>query len=195
MDVRTVAWVPEAEGRSWSVAAELAVLWLRRQASEHGEKAGVVLPKMQDYGIPAFRQLAWKTTRRSGRNRVPAGRLAVLAYVPDWESLQFATQLARGGSLVVVEGFGTKLEGWARWHEALDLTTGLQSEALPDDLVELVNRLRFYGNNGFGSPGDLALAKGLVDAAQPIDTELLPAAMLAAGQSVYGVERLVKNIE
>jgi hypothetical protein len=114
--------------------------------------------------------------------------------VPDWESLEFATQLARNGSIVVVEGFGTKVEGWARWHEALNLTTGQQSEALPDDLVELVNHLKFYGNNGFtrGFGRDQALRH--IDSARPVNTELLLGALLAAGQSASGVKRLAELI-
>lgn len=194
MTVRTVAWVPEAETRPWNVAAELAGTWLRLQASEHGERPGAVTPAIQDYSIPDVDRLGWQTSRRSGRDRVPDGRLAVLAYVPDWESLEFATQLARNGSIVVVEGFGTKVEGWARWHEALNLATGQQSEALPDDLIELVNHLKFYGNNGFtrGFGRDQALRH--IDTAQPVDTELLLGALLAAGQSAAGVKRLAELI-
>lgn len=88
--VRTVAWVPEAEVRPWHEAAESAGSWLRRQASEHGDRLGAVTPAIQDYGIPDVDRLGWKTSRRSGRRRVPGGPLGVLAYVPDWESLEFA---------------------------------------------------------------------------------------------------------
>lgn len=194
MTVRTIAWVPEAQTRPWPAAAELAATWLRRQASEHGERPGAVTPAIQEYSIPDVDRLGWKTSRRSGRGRVPDGRLGVLAYVPDWESLEFAIELARDGSIVVVEGFGTKVEGWARWHEALNLTTGQQSEALPNDLVELVSHLEFYGNNGFtrGFGRDQALRH--IDSAQPVDTELLLGALLAAGQSASGVKRLAELI-
>ena len=190
MTVRAFAWVPEAETRPWDAAAEFAGIWLRRQASEHGERPGAVTPAIQDYGIPDVDRLGWKTSRRSGRRRVPDGQLGVLAYVPDWEELEFATQLARDGSLAVVEGFGTRMEGWARWHEAIDLTTGQQSEALPDVLVDLVEQLRFYGNNGFtrGFGRDHALRH--IRSVQPVDSELILGALLAAGQSASGVKRL-----
>lgn len=192
--VRAVAWVPEAETRPWHAAAEFAGTWLRRQASDHGERPGAVTPAIQDYGIPDVDRLGWKTSRRSGRRRVPDGRLAVLAYVPDWESLDFAIRLARDGSIVVVEGFGTKVEGWARWHAAVDLTTGQQSQALPDGLVDVVEQLRFYGNNGFtrGFGRDQALRH--IQSAQPIDTELILSALLAAGQSASSVKRLSELI-
>jgi hypothetical protein len=188
--VRALAWVPEAETRPWDSAAELAGAWLRRQASEHGERPGAVTPAIQDYGISDVDRLGWKTSRRSGRRRVPDGRLAVLAYVPDWEELEFATQLARDGSLAVVEGFGTKVEGWARWHEAVDLTTGQQCEPLPDDLVDVVEQLRYHGNNGFtrGFGRDQALRR--IRSVQPVDTEQILGALLAAGQSASGVKRL-----
>lgn len=194
MTVRAIAWVPEAETRPWHAAAELAGTWLRRQASEYGERPGAVTPAIQGYGIPDVDRLGWKTSRRSGRGRAPDGRLAVLAYVPDWESLGFAAMLARDGSIAVIEGFRTKLEGWARWHEAVDLTTGQQSKTLPDDLVDLVEHLRFYGNNGFtrGFGRDQALRH--IQSAQPVDTELLLGALLASGQSASGVKRLCELI-
>jgi hypothetical protein len=192
--VRAVAWVPEAETRPWPAAAEFAGIWLRRQSSEHGERPGAVTPAIQDYGIPDVDGLGWKTSRRSGRRRVPDGRLAVLAYVPDWESLEFATRLARDGSIAVVEGFGTKMEGWARWHDAVDLTTGQQTEALPDDLVDLVEQLRFYGNNGFtrGFGRDQALRR--IRSVLPVDVDLVLGALLAAGQSASGVKHLSELI-
>lgn len=195
MAVRAFAWVAEAETRPWDAAAEFAGVWLRRQASTHGELPGAVTPTIQDYGIPDVDRLGWMTSRRSGRRRVPDGRLGVLAYVPDWEDLEFATRLARGGSLVVVEGFGTKVEGWARWHEAIDLTTGQQSEALPGDLVDLVEQLRFYGNNGFtrGFGRDQALRH--MRSVEPVDPELILGALLAAGQAASGVKRLAGLIE
>lgn len=194
MRVRAVAWVPEAETRPWDAAAELAGSWLRQRASEHGERPGAVTPAIQNYGIPDVDRLGWKTSRRSGRGRVPDGRLGVLAYVPDWDSLDFATHLALDGSIAVVEGFGTNVEGWARWHGAIDLTTGQPSEALPDDLVDLVERLKIYGNNGFtrGSGRDQALRH--IRSAQPADTELVLGALLAAGQSASGVKRLSELI-
>lgn len=194
MSVRNVAWVPESETRPWGEATELAGAWLRQQASEHGERPGAVTPAIQGYGLPDVDRLDWKTSRRSGRRRVPDGRLGVLAYVPDWESLEFATQLAHDGSMVVVEGFGTKVEGWACWHEAVDLTTGQQSAALPDGLVDLVEQVRFYGNNGFtrGFGRDQALRH--IQSAQPVDTELILGALLAAGQSASGVKRLSELI-
>jgi hypothetical protein len=192
--VRAVGWVPEAETRPWEAAAELAGRWLRLQASEHGERPGAVTPAIQNYGIPDVDRLGWKTSRRSGRRRVPDGRLGVLAYVPDWDSLDFATHLARDGSIAVVEGFGTNVEGWARWQQAIDLTTEQPSEALPDDMVDLVERLRFYGNNGFtrGFGRDQALRH--IRSARPADTELLLGALLAAGQSASGVKRLSELI-
>lgn len=190
MTVRSFAWVPEAETRPRGAAAELAGSWLRQQASEYGERPGAVTPAIQGYGIPDVDRLGWKTSRRSGLRRVPDGRLGVLAYMPDWESLEFATQLAHDGSIAVVEGFGTRVEGWARWHKAVDLTTGEQSQALPGDLVDLVERLRFYGNNAFtrGFGRDQALR--YVQSARPVDTELLLGALLAADQSASGVKRL-----
>lgn len=194
MTVRSLAWVPEAETRPWHEAAELAGRWLRQQASEHGARPGAVTPAIQGYGIPDVDRIGWKTSRRSGRRRVPDGRLAVLAYVPDWESLEFAIQLARDGSIVVVEGFGTRVEGWARWNRAVDLTTGQQSEALPDNLIELVKHLAFYGNNGFTRGFGRDQAMRHIQSARPDDTELMLGALLAAGQSASGVKRLSKLI-
>ncbi len=114
--------------------------------------------------------------------------------MPDWESLEFAIQLANGGSLAVVEGFGTKLEGWARWHRAVDLTSNQLSETLPDDVLELVETLQCYGNNGFarGFGRDQALRR--TTSMQLIDKDLTLGALLAAGQSASGVRRLSQLI-
>lgn len=94
------------------------------------------------------------------------------------------------GMMVVVEGFGTKVEGWARWHEAVDLTTGQQSAALPDDLVDLVERVKFYGDHGFTRVFGRDQALRHIQSAQPVGTELIFGALLAADQSASGVKRL-----
>lgn len=195
MDVRAIAWVPEHETRPWNKAAAYAGAWLRQQARDHGDRIGAVTPVMQDYMIPDVDQLGWKTSRRASRDRIPRGTLGVLAYVPTFDELEFATGLARGGSLVAVEGFGEKLVGWARWHRALDLVSGQAADPLSDEFVEVVNRVKFYGNNGFtrGFGRDQAL-RVLRDV--PADAhELLLGALLAAGQGSTGVKRLSELLQ
>jgi hypothetical protein len=193
--VRAVAWVPEAETRPLDEAAAFAGAWLRQQARDYGDRIGVVTPVIQEYMIDDVDRLGWKTSRRSGRERVPDGTLGVLAYVPGWDELEFATGLARDGSLVAVEETLTPLEGWARWHQAVDLITGEVTEPLADDLRTVVERLKFYGNNGFarGFGRDQALR---VVRDVPADAHgLVLGALLAAGQRSSGVKRLADLLQ
>lgn len=195
MAVRAVAWVPEAETRPWDEAAALAGAWLRQQARDHSDRIGVVTPVIQQYMIDDVDRLGWKTSRRSGRKRVPDGTLGVLAYVPDWDELEFATGLARDGSLVAVEGTLAPLEGWARWQQAVDLITGEVTEPLADDLRTVVERLKIYGNNGFarGFGRDQAMR---VVRDVPADAHgLVLGALLAAGQRSSGVKRLADLLQ
>ncbi|MGH9285334.1 MAG: hypothetical protein ACRD0M_06630 [Acidimicrobiales bacterium] len=149
-----------------------------------------------DPELEAFARRHTHTTRRAGRARVGPGIGPVLAYVPYVDDLEFAMDLARGSSLAVVETASFPLEGWARWLGAWDLVNDEASAPLPGVLAGAVDRLAFYGNNGFGDDFGkrqaTAILRELCAADEP--TRLLPSAVLAAGVSARGVAKLEKSL-
>ncbi|WP_327278457.1 hypothetical protein OG609_44665 (plasmid) [Streptomyces sp. NBC_01224] len=122
------AWVPDDDPeRDWAVAAGLAVDWIRQECAEQGATGVLVLNAFGvEQQIPALRRFAAEhtiTTPRASGERVGRGTGPVFAYVPDAKSLDFAMNLARASSLVVVESaHGFPLKGWARQLGAVDLT-------------------------------------------------------------------------
>lgn len=193
MKPRTTAWMPFHPTEPWEFAADACAGWLREQQRQYGDRPGVVTPVLQTYQIASVDRLGWCTSPRASSERVPSGTLGVLAYVPAPEQLEFATRLARDGPLAVVETASHPLIGWARWCEALNLRTGEGEDALPAEVVDGIEQLQFYGNNGFtrGFDRDQALRilrEDLGDA----DRHLIWGGLLAAGQGASGVERLKK---
>lgn len=129
---------------------------------------------------------------------MPDGEGPVLAYVPHAEELEFATRLARNSSLAVVETVSFPLGGWAAWVGALDLVAGEVTGPLSEPVTEAIERLKFYGNNGFGDDFGKRMARGILDDIRECDewgAGLLPGAVLAAGVSDRGVKNLVKLMD
>jgi hypothetical protein len=75
------------------------------------------------------------TTLRSGRSFRHSG--PVLAYVPDYEMMDLATEVASDASLAVVETIEYPLMGWAMEVRAIDLVTG---EDTPDTRTDSQRR-------------------------------------------------------
>ena len=193
----SVAWVPDDDPqRPWGSAASLAAAWTEQRCAEEGA-AAVLVTNALDHLIPELEEFARRhthTTRRAGRARVGTGVGPVLAYVPYADDLEFAMDLAHGSSLAVVETTGFPLDGWAHWLGAWDMVNEVASPPLPDVLADAVDRLAFYGNNGFGDDFGkrqaTAILSELRSAGAP--TRLLPSAVLAAGVSSRGVAKLEK---
>ncbi|MFE3034263.1 hypothetical protein ACFXKY_21815 [Streptomyces canus] len=205
MSILRAAWVPDDDPeRDWQVAADLAVHWVEREAAEQDATAVLVLNAFgAEQTVPALRQLARRhlvATPRSGRQRVGSGVGPVLAYVPDSKTLEFATGLARGSSLVAVEGVNLfPLRGWASQVHAIDLTRPeCEVEEVDSRLISALGRLKFYGNNGYGPPFDRQQAARVLDdlrSAGLLDRDVVLGAMAAQGVSPNGLKRLRQLID
>jgi hypothetical protein len=63
--------------------------------------------------------------------------------------------------------------------------------ALPDAILAVIDRLKFYGNNGYGPPFDRRQAQHALDELPShVDGRVVAAAALAAGVSARGVKKL-----
>lgn len=187
----------------WETAAALAVDWVRRECAEQGA-TGVLVLNARGSGdsIRALQRFAADhtvTTPRSHWSRVGRGVGPVLAYVPDEKALDFATGLARGSSLAVVEGYSFPLAGWARQVGAVDLARpGDAPEPIDPTVADAITRLASYKNNGFGDPfGKQQAHRILADlhAGGLLDRDLVLGALAARGASPRGVKSLAKLID
>lgn len=124
----------------------------------------------------------------------------MLAYVPDARTLEFATGLARGSSPAAVEGANLfPLRGWAAQARALDLTHPEDEvEEVDARLTSALERLKLYGNNGYGPPFDRQQAARVLDdlrSAGLLDHDVVLGAMAAQGISPNGLKRLDQLIK
>ena len=190
------AWVPELDGWDWDEAAELAVEWVERECAEQRTR-GLLITMTRSSGdsVPALMRFAQRHDHTTPRSRSrPDRRRPVLVYVPDARALDFAAGIARGSSLCAVEGFSTPLGGWARDAGAVDLTGTAPAPApLDPRLAEALDRLHFYGNNGwtrgFGQDQSRPILEQLrVDGL--LDRHAITGAMLARNHSGKAVKRL-----
>lgn len=150
----SVAWVPDDDpSRDWEIAARLAAARVDDRC-QHERATGVLVTNTMDYlGVPALDVFAARHVRaspRAARQRAGTGGGPVLLYVPHEKELEVAMNFARHSSLGVVETVSFPLLGWASWFEAWDLVRQEPTPPLPESVRECVERLAFYGNNGFG---------------------------------------------
>lgn len=148
------AWVPDDDPcRDWEIAAALAVDWVLEQAASLPSRPVLVTNAFGvESSITSLQRLlryADHATPRSRRGFTPYQQHAVLAYVPYEDTLALAMQVARGGALGVVETVEFPLGGWAREVDALDLTTRQAAEPFSTEIGEQLDRVIFYGNNGW----------------------------------------------
>ncbi|MFG2698853.1 hypothetical protein [Kitasatospora sp. NPDC048407] len=199
------AWVPDDDPeRDWELAADLAVSWIRRECAEQRASGVLVVNAFGvEQQVPSLRSFAAEhtvTTPRASRDRVGRGVRPVLAYVPDEKTLDFATHLARGSSLAVVESTqGFALRGWASALGAIDLTRPDErpEEASPG-FAKAIDRLDLYKNNGFGDPFGkqqaLHILQDLVRS-EGLDPEAVLGALAARGASSRALRNLAKLID
>ncbi len=193
----SVAWVPDDDPtRDWEVAARLAAAWVDDRCQHEGA-TGVLLTNTMDYlGVPALDVFAARhvrTSPRPARQRAGTGVGPVLSYVPHEKELETAMNLARGSSLGVVETVSFPLLGWASWFEAWDLVRQEPTPPLPESVRECVERVAFYGNNGFGDQFGKRQAQSILerlDEPARKASALLPGALIAAGVSPRGIRNI-----
>ncbi len=138
------AWVPEDRHRPYDDAVDLALDWLEQQIADEGARTAVLVTNGKAIdGMPnrlvRFARRYSHTTPRSA-HRVQGSRgVPVMAYVPIDEAFELAADLARGSSLVAVEGFATSLTGWANSVGAVDLTGTHQPTPRSPELQEALD--------------------------------------------------------
>jgi hypothetical protein len=197
-DIRyTAAWVPDdAEHRPWEVAFGLAADWIEAQS---GQPLLITPRHQQDAfaAMAAFANTHSATTLRSGRSFRHSG--PVLAYMPDYEMMDLATEVASDASLAVVETIAYPMMGWAMQIRAIDLVTG---EVTPDTRTDSQRReldqVFFYGNNGWAPAFDRERATGVLQSllGEPgMSKGIVVGHMIAKGASGKGVARLAKLID
>ncbi|MFF8556603.1 hypothetical protein ACF058_27710 [Streptomyces sp. NPDC015501] len=197
MGIRHAAWVPEDDALDWEEAAALAARWVRRRGKDEGATPVLVANALDaTSSVPSLR--GFEVTSPQSRSR-PASGEPVLAYTPTLESLVYAEQLARGSSLVIVEGFSFSIRGWARERGASNLFTQ-QGEAASEDRrwLDALERLTFHKNNGWGDTLGKKAAQRAVDdlrVAGLLDVDELVSAMAARGASVRALKGLRRIVE
>ncbi|MCD9904669.1 hypothetical protein LUR56_40365 [Streptomyces sp. MT29] len=148
-----VAWVPDDDpNRRWDLSAELAVQWVKERCARAGAPALLVLErKGAEEEVSALDYLASRATTPKARTQVREGNGPVLAFLPDAKTLYYATSLARGSSLAVVEDTSNfPLRGWAARINAVDLTRpDVSPEPLDYRVAAAVEGLKQYGHNGY----------------------------------------------
>ena len=198
-DIRyTAAWVADdAEHRPPDVAFAMAADWI--EAQPNGQPL-LVTPVRQQSAFPAITRFAnahSATTLGSGRSFRHSG--PVLAYAPDYEMMDLATEVASDASLAVVETIEYPMIGWAMEVHAIDLVTG---EVTPDTRTESQRReldqVYFYGNNGWSPAFDRERATTVL---RPLLSEpgmtkdIVLGHMIAKGANGKGIARLAKLID
>lgn len=191
------AWVPEQEDRSWDDATRLAAAWVEAWLAKHGGRPVVVAvakSSVQHGDDPHLDRLVAKgdlATPRSHAGLRPAG--PVLAYVPDEAAMALAHRLAHGTALCVVEGFGFRVDGWASEARATDLDTGAPPEPLEPEMQAELDRIKFYGNNGWTNGFGATQSMRHLAAIKPrLPRGFVVSAMAAHGASADGMKRLAK---
>lgn len=100
--------------------------------------------------------------------------------------------------MAVVETVQFPLVGWAAWLEATNLLTGEPTPALPDHLRNAIDRLKLYGNNGFGDDFGRRRARTILADLRSdgiLDGDTILGAVLAAGVSARGISQLGRLID
>lgn len=193
-----VAWVPDDDPtRPWDEAADPAARWTHAQCVESGATGVLVTNSLGHLSVPILEEFAnrhRRTSPRGSSSRVGTGVGPVLSYVPEPKSLAFAMSLARQSALCVVEGSLFPLAGWAAQLGAVNLITGDVTPPLEPAMVELVDHLKFIGNNGFGDDYGKRDARRTL-AGTEVDTDVLFGALLAAGIRPNGIRNLERIVD
>jgi hypothetical protein len=137
---------------------------------------------------------------RAGGHATPQSRSRpdrgpVFAYVPSERSLRLAMDLARGYSLVAVEGSNFRLAEWAAGADAVNvLTEEATSSGIPDDVLhDLDSVVSCGGRNGWtGADEKNHVRRHLVSHIQTgrLTPDQAASYMMSQGVSDRGAKRL-----
>lgn len=149
--LRLAAWVPDDDPeRPWDDAADLAAEWIWERSRSEGVQPMVVTNTFSVHlpvSLATIADQGWATPQGKGRyDRGP-----VVVFVPDERTLRKAMDLARGHSLVAIEGYGFSLAQWAAGVDAINLVDPSQrSDPLPTAVIKDLDSVVFFGGrNGW----------------------------------------------
>lgn len=197
------AWVPEQEYRPWEDATAIAVAYVDLACMEQRNR-GLLVTETADgaHYTPSLQQFVARhgrhVTRRSRRNDPYRNQGPILVYVPNAELLDLAAHYARVSSLCAVESASFRLDGWAAATGALNLDTGEQAPAVLAEVRQLLDRIAFYGNNGWGDPFGKTRTRQLLNDLRTLDSlnaDFITSYMIGKGRSGKGVIRLHAMVE
>ncbi|WP_176456317.1 hypothetical protein [Mycobacterium marinum] len=162
--LRAAAWVPDDDPqRPWEEAISLAAQWLWERSRAEGVPPLLVsnARNAAGWGYADLEEIIGAGGHATPKSRTRHDRGPVLAFAPTEASLQLAMDLARGYSLVVVEGSLLPLAEWAASAGAINLLTGRATESqIPDDVREDLASVVFYGGrNGWTGLDEKVQAK------------------------------------
>lgn len=185
------AWVPDDDPvRPWDEAAALVINWVDAQAEELGSKPILVTNAHIDPPVHGF---SWGSDWFSRLSGGTARNRAVMSYVPGIEDFEYALDIARSAAVGVVETVSFRVGGWAAEVGALNLLTGQPTPPHLPAVRELLERLAFYGNNGYGDQFGKKMApdlvRDLINTGQ-IEPELIPGALAAHHVSARGQKKI-----
>lgn len=196
------AWVPGNDPeRPWDAAAALCVQWVIAESKAQATDPLLVTPTQSQWSSGA-ESVVWMAQQYEAAtplsNRAAFSKRPVLAYVPDYQTMEIAGAYARESSLAVVESVSTPLVGWAMEVRAVSLLTG---EATPDTRTESQRKdlesLSFNGHNGWGDDYGKRTARRILSGMRErgdLDPSLILGYMVARGHGHRGVKRLATLI-
>jgi hypothetical protein len=131
-----------------------------------------------------------------GHGGEPGGPVLVLE--TDLKMLEHGIKLADGKILGVTEHIPGTLDGWAAAVRALDLSTGERHLGVSEDVHEILEDLKFEGNNGYPSLKKSSAYATMTKVhigklkERGFDGEFVAGYLLASGISVGAAENLKK---
>lgn len=197
MDSRyEAAWVPDDDPtRSWEVGVAAAVDWVQSRSGDRGRPLLVTATLDVGDGEDALRGMERATSRSRATVTGPTGR-PILTFVPYARELELAAGYARRAALCVVETSSFPVRGWARTTRARNLLTGEVLPPLQPETAELLERLRFSGNNAWSDSYGKDRAADLLDRLRAfVDRAEILGYVLATGGRSGGAERLAKIMD
>lgn len=160
--LRAAAWVPDDDPhRPYEDAAALAARWIVQQGQDEGV-APVVVANTKSVSLPpSLAVLAQRGGLSTPLSPASFGAGPVVAFLPDAKSLRHAMDVARGSSLVAIEGHSFALAQWAAGLGATNLVAGTEPKAgLPAEVTRsLDSAILFGGNNGWSGSHEKDHAK------------------------------------
>ncbi|MEZ0350152.1 hypothetical protein [Mycobacterium sp. pR1184] len=162
--LRAAAWVPDDDPqRSWENAICPAAQWVWRRSEAEGVPPLLVSNALNaaSWGYADLDEIIRAGGHATPKSRTRHDRGPVLAFAPTETSLQLAMDLARGYSLVIVEGSQLPVAEWAANAGAINLLTGRPAESrIPNDVRAALDSAVFYGGrNGWTGPDEKAQAR------------------------------------